>query len=739
MGNPLGDSGIAGLLISLVLLTSYATCATAGGPPVAELSPNGQQTLKVKEVVTPRAATGPEANPPQAPMPAAEAAPAPEGPAAEAKPQARAKPQPAQEVAIAQQAEFVPPPAPANAPKVPGGPIRVTQVELRDVGPTVATVLLKSDKPIRKYEYLTLPDPPRLVIAIHEAIHAVPKPVEALAGGPIKNIRSFQYRRQPVQIVRVVLHLSSNLPYLPHIPSRFQAAPGALQIVIGEAVTRTAPTADAPKDHVPSPEAPAPDKSVPPPGLSKRVSVDLRQIDIRAVLKFLVEQGDLNIVAGKNLGGRVTLSLKDVTIQDALGILASTHELAYVLQGPVIHVMTEADYQRLFGSSFADQRQVKRVQLRYADAAALAAVLGNMKSKIGRVIADAQTRTIILIDVPDKLEQMVAAAESMDRATQLQTQVFELQYAKAEDVKAELEKLLTPKLGAIRLDKRTNTLVVTDLLPQMPEVRRVIHAFDRRPREVIIEAKIIELRLDDRFRMGVDWEVLFQDLADLSVKSAFPITPPLASFGKLTVGTLPQDKVTAVVQLLQTLGRANILSTPQITVVENEEAKILVGTREAFVTSVVTQTQQAATTAEEISFVDVGVKLKVLASISPDGFVTMKITPEVSSVTRTLTTATGNEIPIVETSVASTTVMVKDGTTIVIAGLMKDETVETEKKVPILGDIPILGWFFRSKDEKVVKNELIFFLTPSIISGEESVSGVGSALGKKTKKRSKEG
>ena len=109
----------------------------------------------------------------------------------------------------------------------------------------------------------------------------------------------------------------------------------------------------------------------------------------------------------------------------------------------------------------------------------------------------------------------------------------------------------------------------------------------------------------------------------------------------------------------------------------------------------------------------------------------MKIKPEVSSVTRTLTTALGNEVPIVETSTAETTVMVKDGTTIVIAGLMKDETIESVKKVPVLGDIPILGLAFRSQQEKVTKTELIFFLTPSIISGQESVAGVGSAFGKK--------
>ena len=511
-----------------------------------------------------------------------------------------------------------------------------------------------------------------------------------------------------------------------------QAPLGPSQQVRGEAVPR-APAkppaiAQAPRARTPSPEAPTREKPTPPPGLSKRISLDLRQMDMLAVMKFLAEQGDLNIVTGKNVGGRVTLSLKDVTVLDALDIIALTSELAYVVQHRAIHVMTEADYQRLFGASFADQRRVETLYLQHADATNVAAVLGNMKSTVGRVVADPQTRTLVLIDVPEKLEPMVAAAQNMDRAGQLQTQIFELRYAKAVDIKAEVEKVVTPKLGAVRLDKRTNTLVVTDLTAQLQEVRRVIGAFDRKSREVVIEAKIIEIRLADKFQVGVDWEVLFKGLADLSVKQVFPITPPLSSSGKFLLGTLAKDNFRAVLEFLQTVGKTNILSTPQIAVVENEEAKILVGTREAFVTSLVTQTAQAATTAEQITFIDVGLQLKVTPSINGERFVTMKIKPEVSSVTRFLQTASGNQIPIVETSSAETTVMVKDGVTIVIAGLMKDERVLDEKKVPILGDIPLLGLAFRSREDRVVKTELIFFLTPSIISGAESVGNARSPL-----------
>lgn len=607
------------------------------------------------------------------------------------------------------------------------GPVRLVGVRLRDVGPTVATVVIESDKPILNYKSFALSDPPRLVVDISEAVHALPMRVKRLAKGPIRNIRTSQFSTTPDWVTRVVIDLSTSLPY------RIQTVPGPMQIIIGEpapsppAIIRVA--AVAPEAPAPPPEVPVPARTETLPGFSKRISVDLRQIDILAVMKFLAEEGELNIVTGKNVGGRVTLSLKDVSIRDVLDIISLSYELSYVVQNSIIHVMTEADYQRLFGSSFADQRQVRRLQLQHADPTSVAALLGNLKSTVGRVIADAQTRTIVLIDVPEKLGPMVEAAKSMDRASELQTQVFELGYGKAEEVSPEVEKVLTPNLGAVRLDKRTNTLVVTDVSRRMQDVRRVINAFDRKTREVIIEAKIIEVRLSDEFQMGVNWERLFQQLANLKLEGTFPIIPsvgPLGPVGQLTVGTLADDNFTAVIELLQTVGTTNVLSTPRIAVVENEEAKILVGTREAFVTSVVTQTQTAATTAEEVTFIDVGVSLTVTPTINQEGFVTMKIKPEVSSVTRFLTTGTDNQIPIVQTSTAETTVMVKDGVTIIIAGLIEDQSVNTTKKVPILGDIPILGAAFRSKEEEVIKSELVIFLTPFIISGKESVAGIAA-------------
>src|SRR5262249_8776654 len=112
------------------------------------------------------------------------------------------------------------------------------------------------------------------------------------------------------------------------------------------------------------------------------------------------------------------------------------------------------------------------------------------------------------------------------------------------------------------------------------------------------------------------------------------------------------------------------------------------------------------------------VKLYVTPMIHKDRNITMKIKPEVSSVTSFVTTSNNNKIPVVDTSQAETRVMVKDGVTIVIGGLIKDEKVESINKIPVLGDLPLFGFAFRNKDNSIKKTELVIFLTPKIISGD---------------------
>jgi len=152
-----------------------------------------------------------------------------------------------------------------------------------------------------------------------------------------------------------------------------------------------------------------------------------------------------------------------------------------------------------------------------------------------------------------------------------------------------------------------------------------------------------------------------------------------------------------------------------------EEAKIQVISKVAKITKTVlnagsTTTQPITTT--NVDFIDVGVKLSVTPSIGDDNTVTMKVKPEVSSVENTITTSDGSSIPVIRLSQAEASLVVKDGITVVIGGLMEDSKSDTDQYVPFLGRIPILGWFFRNRNKAIVKTELVIFLTPHIANGD---------------------
>jgi len=161
--------------------------------------------------------------------------------------------------------------------------------------------------------------------------------------------------------------------------------------------------------------------------------------------------------------------------------------------------------------------------------------------------------------------------------------------------------------------------------------------------------------------------------------------------------------------------------------VNNQEAKILVGTRDAYVTQTTTQSTNTVQVADQVQFVDVGVKLNVIPTIGKDGFITMKIKTEVSS--SEPLTLNNTRIPIVSTSESDTVVKIKDGAMIMIAGLMKEEKSDTIQGIPVLSRLPLLGGLFGSRvSQNPKRTELVIFLTPHLISGDmpaEKIEAIG--------------
>lgn len=457
--------------------------------------------------------------------------------------------------------------------------------------------------------------------------------------------------------------------------------------------------------------------------LSMPFSLELRTVDVPVLLDLIRKKYDLNIVATKSVSGKLTILLKNVSVYDTLEIILLTNGLAKEVRGNIINIMTEAEYQALYGDPYNEKRQLQAIKLTYMKPSNLSKFIENLKSRVGRAILDDATLTVILMDVPEKLKQLSALITELDVLTE--TRVFELKYGKVDDVEPLVTKGLTPDIGSVKADKRMARLIVTDTPSALRKIEQLIRAVDARPRQVLIEAKMVQIQLTDKFSMGVEWQKLFSSqsrLRNVKLIGTFPILPSPKNVVGMTLGELSQDNYTATVQALQELGNTKLISAPRLVTLSDKEAVFMVGSREAYATTTVTQTEAAATTAETIQFIDVGITLRVTPSINEERFIVMKLKPEISQVVRWETTAQGNRVPIVQTSNAETNVLVKDGVTIVIAGLIKDNVEDSSQGIPIISQLPLIGGLFKSNLNTKTKSETVIFLTPYIVTGEADTS-----------------
>lgn len=487
-------------------------------------------------------------------------------------------------------------------------------------------------------------------------------------------------------------------------------------------------------------------------GMDKLISLDLRSTDATDALKYLAMQGELNISISNSVAGRVNLLLTNVPIRDVFDLILRSNELAYDKQNNVYHVMTEAEYKTLYGKRFSDMRAVKTFRLQYASPQQAFNLLDTLKSDVGRLLVDEESGTVMVMETPENLREMEEALAVLEQEGT--TRVIDLRYAKAKDIEERLkDELEANKLGFVKADERSNQLIIKTLPERMKQLEEIIGALDRKTREVLIDAKIVKVSYTNSLDSGIDWDQVFSNLKFHGLDQLG--TDGLGNFRNATVGTAPTE-VPAVSKIripelniggksvklgnlafgtvardgyelfryLQTLGHTKIISNPRLMVTENQEAKILVGTREAYITTTTTAGQTTSTTAEDVEFIDVGIQLAVTPTINQDGFVTMKVKPEISSVVRTLTTPSNNKIPIVDTSTAETTVMVANHATVVIGGLRKNEKKTSDDQIPYLGQVPLLGkLFFKRIERDDQLTELVVFITPHIVSGTEFVTG----------------
>jgi type IV pilus assembly protein PilQ len=416
------------------------------------------------------------------------------------------------------------------------------------------------------------------------------------------------------------------------------------------------------------------------------VSLDFQNADLRSVLRTFAEISGLNMVIDPNVQGSVDIVLTDVPWDQALDTILRANNLGYTVDGTIVRIATLATLQ-------TEQEQRKKLQQAQADAG------------------------------------------------QLMVRTFTLSYAKAAEVQPLLVKSALSTRGQIQVDPRTNTLILTDLPERLDTAANLISILDRAEPQVEVEARVVQTTREFARAMGVQWGFggrLTPELGN-TLPLTFPnrviVGGRSGSQGPTDSRAQPADRVPTIsnlgvtgegvstigVQLgavngafnldlalsaLERSGKGRVLSTPRLTTQNNVEAEVAQGIQIPI--------QVVANNTVTVSFKDAVLMLKVTPQITSANTVIMRITIENASPDFTRSV---NNIPPIDTQRANTQVQVNDGATTVIGGIFVSQEQTQNQRVPLMHRIPLLGWLFRKDTVSDESRELLIFITPRILRG----------------------
>ncbi len=412
------------------------------------------------------------------------------------------------------------------------------------------------------------------------------------------------------------------------------------------------------------------------------IDLHVKDLDIGKVLQLLSIQSQRNIIATRNVSGTITADLFKVDFYEAMDAILQPNGLRFVEKGNFIYVYTIAEYEKI--QQETRKAVVKVVRLNYLNAKDAATFVQPLLSTAGTIAVNGE------------VGEGFAASIQQGGA---------MSYAHAP------------------------TLVIRDYPENIEQVMAVLGQLDIKPKQVLVEATILEAKLREDNKWGVDLTVLLNyatsdftspasaiaELMDGTVKNANGTGSVVGSKNNLakgdsslSIGIVGND-VSAFIDALDRVTDTTILANPKLLVLNRQKANLLVGERKGYVST--TQTDTAST--QTIEFLETGTQLSVRPFISEDNIVRMEIKPSIS--TGEVAQIAEFVVPNEQTEEVTTNVMVASGQTVVLGGLFKEETTITRQQVPYLGDIPLAGNAFKGKSDVVTRNEFIFLITPTVM------------------------
>ena len=351
-------------------------------------------------------------------------------------------------------------------------------------------------------------------------------------------------------------------------------------------------------------------------------------------------------------------------------------------------------------SELEEVLQTKIIPLLHAEASGIIDALDQMKSPKGEVLYNKEDSTLMLKDAPEQLEAMSTYVKEVDIL--LETEIFQLEYVKAQDIVKKVEDLLTKNVGQVQFNQKANSIIATDTPLKIGAIKELISSLDFLNKEIQIEAKILQIVLNDEHMMGVDWEAILSDFQNIDF-SEYPFEEDLKEESSLNIGAVSREDYEILLEALDTVGIVDNISD-DVYKADNKSRQTI------NILSPLSREAQKLNAVEEGN-ADHGktVQFHLTPEISRNGKISVIVQPEyVEKGSQRHLQASKNQA----------TIQIKNGETIVIGSLFENVMIESTWKIPLLGDLPLLGFVFRNQGEKSRKSEIITFLTIETLEKE---------------------
>jgi len=293
-------------------------------------------------------------------------------------------------------------------------------------------------------------------------------------------------------------------------------------------------------------------------------------------------------------------------------------------------------------------------------------------------------------------------AGKLRQSDRMEVRSFKVQYAAVSDIETILQDYIS-NFGSIKSLPENDLLVVEDLPPFLDKIESILVEIDREPMQIMIEAKILEVSLTDKQAYGLDWARLFDSSSAIG---ALGVRGLASTTSAGLFAQYASDDVELVLSALKERGRLRTISTPKLLAMEGIEAEAIVGTEIGYqVTTTINQV-----TSESIEFLETGIILRVIANVDRSGRIMLEIHPEVST-----GAVSDDGIPSKNTTQVTTNMLVPNGKTVFLSGLIQHQVNNTREGVPVLGDLSVIGNLFSNNAQSVLSTEIVVLITPSIV------------------------